>query len=264
MNLNVSLDQDVLVISPQKSEENEFCDLSQVKTQFMRQRKKSHAGAILDLSGVEMLNSASIGALVGILRYHQQEDCRFCLTGLQSRVLETLNVVNLLKVLPFRTDLAEGIKEMLKSPPGCAGTTCLVSKNPSFARIKKELENQTKKGRPSDSKTPAPPTHRSQDRVSKIVAVEKVSQAATPPGSAAPPAEKSYVDSLESNPHLQNWFRALQIFLEARELSTRYNIEFTAETTFKEFLSQFAEHLGKYKNTFAIPEKVEKEPESAD
>jgi hypothetical protein len=44
-------------------------------------------------------------------------------------------------------------------------------------------------------------------------------------------------------PDIRDWIRALEVFREARSLWTARGLEFSADITFKEFVSRFAETL---------------------
>ena len=233
MNINITEQKNILVVTPQKPEDGHALNLSKVKTQLMGRKKRDYVGSVLDLTHVDMIDSSAIGAIVGILRFHNKTNTLFAIAGIGLRVAETLTVANLLTVLPVRLKLEEALEEMQRVPPGAEGTAQILRGNPTIQTIREAWEDSGQGNQPGETEKPE-----------SAAAGGPESFPAVGTKSVQSEEEREYFELIKSNPELQDWLKALEIFLKARELSRKYGIAFSADTSFKEFLSQFAEHLG--------------------
>ncbi len=67
-------------------------------------------GVIIDLSGVNYIDSAALGVLLGQFAHTQRHGYKFALTGISSRVMTIFEITGTNKVLPMFATLADAEK----------------------------------------------------------------------------------------------------------------------------------------------------------
>lgn len=219
---------DVLLLIPQPEKRGAGGELMALKAEVSRLIEEGAASLLVDLRQVDFINSTDIGALVGCVRHAQQKKRVFALCGLGLRLAETLHIVQMHRVLPFRLTREEAILDMRKAVKAPNPIPALVGGNPDMEQVKQWwdtviLSQTTPPATPSPVPPPpaaAPPIA---NRIEEILASEQ-----TPP---------------ETRPYLHDWIHGLEVLRSARDLWEKRGLSFDANITFKEFITKLAESL---------------------
>jgi anti-anti-sigma factor len=106
-NVNVALDGEIVLASA-RCEQMDDATAEALKAAVLAEAQQPRAlPVVLDMSGVGMIPSFSVGMLVALWRQMGKVKRRFILVGLQPRVRETLAICRLDKVLEICENVAD-------------------------------------------------------------------------------------------------------------------------------------------------------------
>lgn len=80
-----------------------------------------HYDLVVDMEGVEFLDSTGLGVLVGGLKRVRSHDGSLRLVCAQEKILKVFRITGLTKVFPIHPTLAEALAETSAAPNGSAG-----------------------------------------------------------------------------------------------------------------------------------------------
>jgi anti-sigma B factor antagonist len=80
-----------------------------------------HYDLIVDMEGVEFLDSTGLGVLVGGLKRVRSHDGSLRLVCAQEKILKVFRITGLTKVFPIHATLAEALADTSPTPDGAAG-----------------------------------------------------------------------------------------------------------------------------------------------
>src|SRR3982751_1892299 len=80
-----------------------------------------HYNLVVDMEGVEFLDSTGLGVLVGGLKRVRSHDGTLRLVCAQEKILKVFRITGLTKVFPIHATLAEALADTSVSPDGSAG-----------------------------------------------------------------------------------------------------------------------------------------------
>jgi anti-sigma B factor antagonist len=80
-----------------------------------------HYNLVVDLEGVEFLDSTGLGVLVGGLKRVRSHDGTLRLVCAQEKILKVFRITGLTKVFPIHATLAEALADTSVAPDGSAG-----------------------------------------------------------------------------------------------------------------------------------------------
>ncbi|MDZ4163307.1 MAG: STAS domain-containing protein [Burkholderiales bacterium] len=108
MQLNLSHETQALVIQP----DAEHLDASNVKAfrEAIAPLFQSHPRMVLDMSGLDFLDSAGVGALIACLRTAKEREGDFRLCGLSRPVRTLFDLMRMHRVFDIHTDRAETLR----------------------------------------------------------------------------------------------------------------------------------------------------------
>ncbi|HEY2459726.1 MAG TPA: STAS domain-containing protein [Candidatus Acidoferrum sp.] len=87
-------------------------------TNFLQVMRPENASSlILDMSGVNFLDSAGVGALVQIFVHRRSKSQKFALAALTTQGNAVMTVAGLLKYLPAFATVAEAMRDQAQAPP---------------------------------------------------------------------------------------------------------------------------------------------------
>lgn len=261
---------DVVVLTAIPTPAPKDMGLVDVKREVDALVEKGLTRIVVDIKNLDFLNSTEIGALIGSLRLTISRKGVLVLCGIGLRLAETLFLVRMHIVFPFRLSRKEAILEATKCGKDPGHAARLVAGNPSLEEIRhwwdviirKQLEDnappipshpesvppappsapETSDQPPSSPPTAFPPKASSSSASPELLSGEITSR--------IPPAKfwKTYIPDTdripaEFAPNLNDWILALQVFRHARDLWSKQGLPFSANVTFKEFIGRLAEVL---------------------
>jgi anti-sigma B factor antagonist len=80
-----------------------------------------HYDLVVDMEGVEFLDSTGLGVLVGGLKRVRSHDGSLRLVCAQEKILKVFRITGLTKVFPIHATLAEALADTSPTPDGTAG-----------------------------------------------------------------------------------------------------------------------------------------------
>jgi anti-sigma B factor antagonist len=80
-----------------------------------------HYNLVVDMEGVEFLDSTGLGVLVGGLKRVRSHDGTLRLVCAQEKILKVFRITGLTKVFPIHATLAEALAATSAAPDGSAG-----------------------------------------------------------------------------------------------------------------------------------------------
>ena len=80
-----------------------------------------HYALVVDMEGVEFLDSTGLGVLVGGLKRVRSHDGSLRLVCAQEKILKVFRITGLTKVFPIHATLAEALADTSPTPDGTAG-----------------------------------------------------------------------------------------------------------------------------------------------
>jgi anti-sigma B factor antagonist len=80
-----------------------------------------HYNLVVDMEGVEFLDSTGLGVLVGGLKRVRSHDGTLRLVCAQEKILKVFRITGLTKVFPIHATLAEALADTSAAPDGSAG-----------------------------------------------------------------------------------------------------------------------------------------------
>ncbi len=223
----------VLVVHIRMGNDEELSRLGALKGEVSRHVEAGHLNIVVDLKELDFIDSKGMGALVGCARLIEEKAGKFVVYGMGLRLTETLHIVRLNQVVPFRMTQAQAVVAA-ESELGEDGFAELIRGNPGLPEVRAWWDEN------GDSLAPAGPSHVPFSDMTRRQPEPKETKFLS---DWASPDLVRLRSLIEGNHHLQDWMQALYLFSEAKRLSQRYEIEFNAEMSFKEFLSNLADSL---------------------
>jgi anti-sigma B factor antagonist len=201
---------------------------------------------VLDLAQVEFMNTTDIGAILGCMRQLQGLNGTLVLCGIGPRLAETLSIIRVNEVLPFRMAREDAVSEAKRAARDVSKDPNkmrkLAGSNPTLADVRSWWDgnwSQDSRVVGGDRQEELPGD---KPEVPDVVS----ERPPAPQGVSGAGFEKARLENelaKELIPDIRDWIRALEVFREARSLWTARGLEFSADITFKEFVSRFAETL---------------------
>ncbi len=264
MEIDKEVQDDIYILTPRPTEEHVKVreTIVNIRNEVSTMIGNGAEKFILDLRQTSFLNSTEIGALVGCFRQVSQKKGLMIVCGIGLRLAETLAVVKMLGVFPIRLTRQEAFLELKKIKIEDKANSKLVMKNPGLEQIRHwwdsvihqqtremEIPSDLREGTPviaaSETVTPIPvagDTETVEDTPISVVE-ERMSLDKLPKDKNIPQPSEDY---------FHDWRDGLEVLRTAREIYSRNDMVFTADLTFKDFLSNLAQKLIESGNTPVI------------
>jgi anti-anti-sigma factor len=209
--------QDVVILTVRRELGDEAVSLVAVKSEVARRVNDGERQFLVDVSEMDFVDSSSMGALAGTLRLVEQNEGVLMVCGVGLRFAETLHVAEIQKALPIRKTRDEALKTILTGPRGPGALEAYLPGNPSLEAIRNWWEEVR------------PPRQETATGTREESSIDVVGD-----------PQEGNIDL-----HLRDWLEALRVFNTAKSLAQRYELQFSADVSFKHFLSTLADKLSK-------------------
>lgn len=206
--------KDTVVITVDPTDRAGSAGIGELKNLMLRFVGQGERKFLIDLTGIDFIESRGIGALVGCVRLLAEKTGLMIVMGLKPQIVRVLELMRLTKVIPIRMDRDESLELLRKTVPKPDSLERFVNDNPSLEAVTTYWA----------SRAPAAPSTEAQQKL-----VEPAPAPAPPPPASVVPTDGS------------DWSLALELFVDARQLAKKNGIEFTTDTTFAELFRKIAE-----------------------